>query len=323
MEDEKAKGPRAARRATRRVPSPPTVERPEASPAPLGPTKTPNASTNDPTNDRDEVKNDHIEGPRALLDDPRGELSRPKKRERPVVLQTKPTLEALDALIRGLQDKTIDATTLDGSTRRAVVAFLAEGRTPESRDKDGKKQGGKLVTRDILARLLKVTPATISNDVTKIRRAAGARIVKRWGVEAAIGLLEKTAEDCYREARELGDPALAWMIRSNFVKQLKELGAFGAKGEQEGFRVTFETVGPQLAGLTRKLEEAFRPELSGERVVEGQGRTLPLPSMLEGDDVTTGEDVVTTPEAAPEAVDIEGSETEELPPLDVSGDPLA
>lgn len=221
----------------------------------------------------------------------------PTREDRDVArVEPKPTLEALERLIRELNAKTVDAKTLTVSTRRAVVAFLAEGKTPETVDKTtGKKSPPKLVTKEMLARLLKVSPHTITADLTVIRRTAGARIVKRWGIETAIGFLERTADDCYREARELGDPALAWMIRSNFVKQLKELGAFGGGKEQDGFRVTFETVGPQLAGLTRKLEDAFRPELTGERVVEGR---LALPTKLEGE------------EPAPEAGDNARRETE-------------
>lgn len=281
-----------------------------------------------PTSDQ----NDPSRGPQPILETPPGDLALPEDLEtiarpepevehsgRPIGLEL-PNLESLERLIRDLHSKTLDAATLDTKARRAVVAFLAEGRTPAGKDKAGNKTGGKLVTREQLARLLKVSTKTITADLTVIRKAAGARIVKKWGIEGAIGFLERTAEDCYREARELGDPALAWMIRSNFVKQLKELGAFGAKGENEGFKVTFETVGPQLAALTRKLEDAFRPELTGERVTV-EGRSLPLPDMLEAEVSGSRETPVSQ---SGETLDVslpDGGDTGELPRLDVSGEP--
>jgi hypothetical protein len=206
---------------------------------------------------------------------------RPASRELRVDANASP--DALDALIRDLQANRIDAKTLDVRARRAVVAFLAERR---STTKDGKP--GKVVTHEALARLLKVSTKRISSDLTAVRKAIGARLMQTWGAEGAVGFLERLAMEAIRDARELGDPAMAWMIGSSFVKQLKELGAFGGRGDQEGFKVTFETVGPNLAALTRKLEDAFRPELTGERIVEG--RALPLPSKLEGVEPPDGGD---------------------------------
>jgi hypothetical protein len=233
-------------------------------------------------------------------------------------VEHRPTVEQLERLIRALNEKTVDATTLTPGARRAVVAFLADRREPSTTTKEGRTKPGRILTREFLARLLKVSVQTITNDLTKIRRSAGARLMKTWGPEAAVGFLEKLALDCVREAKELGDPAMAWMIGSSFVKQLKELGAFGTQGQQEGFRVTFEGVGGQLAQLTRKLEDAFTPALTGERVVDADARVLPLPEKLEG---------VSPPRETNEGEGVSlpsGGTTgdEDLPAIAASGEPL-
>jgi hypothetical protein len=126
----------------------------------------------------------------------------------------------------------------------------------------------------MLAKLLGVSTKTIDADLAKIRREVGTRITKSWGPEGAAGYLLGLAEECVREAKEAEDWGLAWAIGSQLVSKLKDLGALGKQGEQEGFKVTFETVGQGMARMTEALERAFDPAMSGERVVEG--RALPL-----------------------------------------------
>jgi len=240
-----------------------------------------------------------------------------------VSVEPRPTPAALQRLVREIQSGIVDPRTLRPEARRAVVAFLAEGKTKE----------GKLLTRTALATLLRTTTGRIAKDLAAIRRTAGARLVKTWGVEGAIGFLEQTAEECYAEARAAGDYGMAWAIRSSFVKQLKELGALGGNREQEGFKVTFESVGGGLARLTQQLEQAFRPELTGERVVDA--RALPLPETLagapppppEGESFEVPQNSGEEGETNPGVEDPDGGETDPVKgrgrhtPADASGDP--
>lgn len=168
-----------------------------------------------------------------------------------------PTMEAVVHLVKEIQDGRVDPRTLPPKHRRAVLAILADGSFSNSD----------------LAAIMKCTRKKIEGDLTKIRKELGASVTS-WTTAEAVGYLYASADRCSAFAMSKGDAGLANAIRSNFVRQLKELGVIGPKDAREGNRITIEVMGEGLTRATEALERAFDPLLSGERVdarlVEGR-----------------------------------------------------
>lgn len=168
------------------------------------------------------------------------------------------------ALLGKLEDKTLDPKILTRKQRRACLAVVANGNH----------------TAHALAHLFGVSSFTIRSDLKRIREELGGE-VRHWSLDYVLGDLMMTADVCASRAMAEGDYGMAWKIKSESVKHLRELGVIGERKDQEGIRVTVEAIGQGYDKVRDALVYAMDPVLSGEEdqgpVIDVEARTLELP----------------------------------------------
>lgn len=160
-------------------------------------------------------------------------------------------------LMKEIKEKRLDAKDLTREQRLACLSLVMN-------DKH---------TLNELSHLFKVSRAQLARDARKIRLRLG-RDAKSWGLDVVLGDLVHSAEKCYTLALKQEDPGLAWSIKRDLVRQMKELNVIGAKDQVEGLKVTIETLGVGYDRAREQLARVMDPRLTGEvlddNVVEGK-----------------------------------------------------
>ena len=190
-------------------------------------------------------------------------------------------------LINDIRDHRIDPVDLTPSQRRSCLLLMANGTQ----------------TSTELAVVFKVSPSMIRMDLKKIRETLG-REIKEWTLEQVLGDLALQSEKSTALAMKQEDPGLAWTIRRDFAKILKEFGVIGDRRDKNTLTMTIEGIGEGYERARVQLSRALDPRLTGEvldldRERDSLGR-LPLSKTLgESED----EPIMITerePEAEPE-----------------------
>ncbi len=197
------------------------------------------------------------------------------------------TIEDVNRILDEVRSGRLDVRDFSPGQRRGVLAAIVDGKR----------------TRKDLAAFFKVSIKRIDDDLRRIRARSGA-IVAAWDVPTVLGFLQDAAERAGHLALERKDGLGYWSIQRDLVRSMKELGLFGVKGDRESVRMTLEVLGARYGDATAKLAIAMNdPSACGEdprnaRIVQGAGRTLPLPTE------------VIAPPAAPEELRAAGVELE-------------
>ena len=170
--------------------------------------------------------------------------------------------EDQDTAIRLLQDlkhHRLDPKDISPSQRRACLLLIANGTqtTPE------------------MAAVFKVSASTIRNDLKLIREELG-RSVKEWSLEEVLGDLALASEKTAAMAMKQQDPGLAWTIRRDFAKLLKEFGVVGPRQERTSLTMIVEGIGEGYERAREQLSRALDPRLTGE-VIETEGTVTSSP----------------------------------------------
>ena len=113
-----------------------------------------------------------------------------------------------------------------------------------------------------LAEVFRVSPGLIRRDLQAIRKLRG-REVREWGIDEVVGDLVASSEKCYHEAMSQEDVALAWSIKRDTVKLLRELGIGEARDDRDRMLITIETVGQGYERAREQLGRALDPVLTG------------------------------------------------------------
>lgn len=150
-------------------------------------------------------------------------------------------------LVHDIKDGLVDPRGLSQKQRRACLVFFADGSKTSTQ----------------LGVMFKVSAATIRTDLKAMRAEIGVEY-SEWGVAEVIGDLGIAAESFVSKALKQGDVGLAWSIKKDFAKTLKDLGLIGPQGDKDGLKITIETMGENYARATSKLARALNPALTGE-----------------------------------------------------------
>lgn len=225
---------------------------------------------------------------------------KPKKAARPLGARADVLDERADTavrLLREVQEGRVDAKALPRATRKSLLILLA---------------GGKQTSTE-LAAIFGVSAKAIRQDLREIRAEVG-REVRQWGADEVVGDLAMSAEKLHAMALRNDDLALAWTIKRDFAKTLRELGVVGPQ-ERDGLRVTIEALGEGYEKARAILSRTLDPRLTGEIVVPAAPvPELPgaptLPSRRRGQDPAE-----LPPEDAP------GTEEEDDEPRELPGGP--
>lgn len=161
-------------------------------------------------------------------------------------------------LLRDINEGIKDPRTLTTAERRAVVMILYSG---------GQRKSAQI------AGILNATRATITSDIGYIRKEIG-RSQGDWSPSEVIGDLAISAEDYVARALKEGDVGLAWTIKKDFAKMLKDFGMVGSQEEERGFRITIESIGEGYERASEQLKQMFDPSLTGE-IIKDQAPNRP------------------------------------------------
>lgn len=185
-----------------------------------------------------------------------------------------PTADTALRLLEDIQKHRVDPSDLTPTQRRACLLLLANGSQ----------------TSVELAALFKVSPSCIRMDLKQLRDERG-REVRDWTLNEVLGDVALTAEKCAAQAMKGNDPGLAWTIKRDFAKLMKEFGVIEPTRDESGFRMTIEGIGQGYEKARRALTLALDPRLTGEVIdVDGEARpakpklpTLPLRGSVVGE----------------------------------------
>lgn len=182
-------------------------------------------------------------------------------------------------LLKDLQNGRVDKADLTTDQRRAILMVLANGS----------------MTSAELGEVLGVSGSTIRNDMQKLREKLGQE-VKEWDLTHVLGDMVHSAEKYAAMAVKQEDPGLAWTIKRDLYKLLKEFGVIEPTG-RDSLTVTIEAMGDGYNHVRKVLREhvALDPVLTGEVIdVEADPIALPLqarsPAEPEPEDDPTPED---------------------------------
>lgn len=188
---------------------------------------------------------------------------RAKKNGRPLSTNGKVTVKAGAlamhetpiTLLNDIAEKRIDPTVLTADQRRACLVVMANGHQTSSE----------------LAAIFGVGPSCIRMDMKKIREETG-REVGSWTLEEALGDLAHAHEKYAAQAYKQGDIGLAWTIKRDFVKILKDLGVIEGASQGDSLTVTIEGLGRGYERARKVLGRVLDPVLTGEEgpVIEGE-----------------------------------------------------
>ena len=113
----------------------------------------------------------------------------------------------------------------------------------------------------------------IRKDILRIRAEIG-REVHEWTMEQVVGDLAHSAERYSSLAMAQEDPGLAWTIKKDLAKLLREWGVIGRGGGESSTRITIEHIGENYSRMKDVLSLAMDPSLSGEVLPEDQPVTV-------------------------------------------------
>lgn len=150
------------------------------------------------------------------------------------------------ALLKDISEGRVDPRTLNADQRRACLVVMANGHQTSAE----------------LAHIFGVSPQTIRGDMKLIRERFG-REVGEWTLEEALGDLAHCAEKFSAQAFKQGDVGLAWQIKREFIRALKDLGVLGGQ-EGNGLTVTIEGLAGGYERARKVLATALDPALTGE-----------------------------------------------------------
>ena len=105
----------------------------------------------------------------------------------------------------------------------------------------------------------KVAPGTIRKDLMKIRKELGHEIAD-WSLEDVLGDMVHSAEKYSAMAIKQEDNGLAWTIKRDLYKMLREFGVIQSEGQQS-FTVTIETIGKGYERAASILGQQLDPLL--------------------------------------------------------------
>ena len=163
---------------------------------------------------------------------------------------------ALDVL-KDIESGRLHPHSIDARQRRACLLFLANGTH----------------TGPELGALFGVDPRTIRSDLRDLREEIG-REVRTWTPDQVVGDLVHAADKYAARALKQEDTALAWKIKLDLFRALREAGLVGGSpGEEGGVRITIEGLGERYERVRGALALTVDPLLTGE-VIEGEGRTV-------------------------------------------------
>lgn len=151
------------------------------------------------------------------------------------------------ALLKDIQEHRLDPRDLDAEQRRSCLILLADGTR----------------TTSTLARIFKVTPHRIQDDLGKIRAEIG-KVKRRWGADEVVGQAVMAADRASARALQEGNTGLYWTIQRDLARLMKELGVVERVEEQSGLKITVEALGEGYERVSRRLSEALDPVLTGE-----------------------------------------------------------
>ncbi len=189
-----------------------------------------------------------------------------------------------DTAVRLLQDikaHRLDPKDLSPGQRRACLVLCAHG----------------TMTSTELAVMFRTTPSTIRMDLKKIREEVG-RDVKTWTLAEVLGDLSLVAEKTTAMALKAEDPGLAWSIRRDMAKMLKELGVIGQEADKGGFKLTIEAMGQGYERTKEALKLAMNSKLTGmiDEPTPSPVKAIPLNGTLGDQDPEDSFAISQTPE---------------------------
>jgi len=174
-----------------------------------------------------------------------------------------PSADTALKLLEDIKQHRLDPGDLTKQQRQACLLLLANGSQ----------------TSVELAALFKVSPSCIRMDLKEIRDERG-REVKEWTLSEVLGDVALTAEKCAAQAMKNSDPGLAWTIKRDFAKLMKDFGVIEPSRDESGFRMTIESIGQGYEKARRALTLALDPRLTGEVIdVEASPSTPNLPTL--------------------------------------------
>lgn len=150
-------------------------------------------------------------------------------------------------LLREITEHRLDPKTLTPQQRRACLLLMADGKH----------------TSTELAELFGVTPSCIRMDLKGLREIQG-REVREWTLDHVLGYLAMSAERYAAMAIKQQDVALAWTIKRDTVRLLKELGLVGKQEQQSAMQLTINMLGESYDRAREVLAQKLAPELTGE-----------------------------------------------------------
>lgn len=193
-------------------------------------------------------------------------------------------------MAKEIREGRLDPRTLTVGQRREVLCVIADGK----------------VTPKELAHFLKTSRSRIHSDLAAVRKTAGTKVIE-WGIATTVGYLKEAADECYAQAFKDGDVGMAFSIRRDLVRSLKELGVIGADAK-DGIKITIESIGAGYERALDSLELSMDPLLTGEKVdprsskarhrtidVEAGDPALPLEETLDPEDDVAEEQAAVEP----------------------------
>lgn len=150
-------------------------------------------------------------------------------------------------LLRDINEHLLDPKELSKTQRKSVLCLMSDG----SR------------TTNEIAAMFGVGAQTIRNDLREIREELG-REVGTWSLDTVVGDLAIASESLYSKAMKAGDYALAWTIKKDLVKQLREMGVIGGVKDNSGLRITIEGMSGRYDNATKVLASQFSHAITGE-----------------------------------------------------------
>ena len=152
-------------------------------------------------------------------------------------------------MLKAITEGTLDPHRVSADQRRAMLVVMANGTQTSAQ----------------LGELFGVSAGTVRKDVLRIRSEIGEEVCS-WTMAQVVGDLAHSAEKYSALAMQHEDPGLAWTIKRDLAKLLREWGVIGRGGGREGLTVTVEHVGASYERLKGVLALTLDPALTGEQI---------------------------------------------------------
>ena len=149
-------------------------------------------------------------------------------------------------LLKDIRSRRVDPHSISDQQRRSVMLVLAHG----------------TYTAAELGDLLGVSPQTIRKDMRLLRQQVG-REVREWTPEDVVGDLVLAADRMGARAMQQNDTALAWKIRLDLARALREAGLTSGGQEERRLKVTVEAIETGMGDFRTTMLQALDPVLSG------------------------------------------------------------